>query len=67
MSSVANQERWLNVHELAEMLNLSERTIWRLVSSNVIPKPLHVGKNARWAPSVVETWVRQLKGQAACN
>jgi predicted DNA-binding transcriptional regulator AlpA len=36
-------EARMDVKKLAEMLGASVRTVWRLVSAGVLPKPVQVG------------------------
>lgn len=42
---------------VAERLNVSERTIEKLVKARKFPPPLKLGKNAMWASDVVENWL----------
>ena len=39
----------LNVRQVAELLGVHPRTVWRLVSSGDLPEPIHIGpKIVRW-------------------
>jgi excisionase family DNA binding protein len=46
----------LSAKELAEILSLSVRTIWRLRSAGKLPKPLVIGGSIRWRQSDIEQW-----------
>ncbi|MFC1634556.1 helix-turn-helix transcriptional regulator [Planctomycetota bacterium] len=43
--------------ELAEMLSLSVRTVWRLRSAGKLPQPVNVGSSCRWRVCDVEKWL----------
>ena len=38
----------LNAKELATMLSVSVRTVWRLRSAGMLPQPVSVGGSKRW-------------------
>jgi prophage regulatory protein len=42
--------------ELAEMLNVSLRQVWRLNSAGRLPKPIRLGGSVRWNREEVRTW-----------
>lgn len=42
--------------EVAQVLRISERSVWRLLLEKKIPAPLHVGRAARWKKSDIELW-----------
>jgi|GEM_PF-6185285 len=49
----------LTVHELAGILKLSHRSIWRLVRSGQLPTPIHLGASTRWRAADVAAWLKQ--------
>lgn len=49
------------VKELAVMLQIAERTVWRLNSAKKLPKPIRLGRSVRWRRSDIEAWL-----QAGC-
>jgi predicted DNA-binding transcriptional regulator AlpA len=55
-------EKLFSVKDVAEMVGVSVRQIWRLVAGNKFPQPVHVGHSARWLRSDVETYLDKLKG-----
>lgn len=58
---IATDERLLSVKKLAEILDMSERQIWRLVAAGQFPKPVYIGRLARWRWSEIEAHLEQLK------
>ena len=47
----------MTVNQLAELLQVSTRTIWRMRSSGQLPSPVHVGGNVRWRSVDLENWL----------
>ncbi len=40
----------LNAHQVAKILNVSTRTLWRLKSAGKLPEPVRIGGSVRWHP-----------------
>jgi len=53
----AVQSLAVNVTQLAEMLSVSSRSIWRLSDSGKLPKPVRLGRSVRWNRREIEEWV----------
>ncbi len=49
----------LTVMEVAEMLGLSERTVYRLADLGKMPRPVKIGAAVRWRRSELETWIEE--------
>ena len=47
----------LTVKEVAEMLGLSERTVYRLADMGKMPRPVKIGAAVRWRRSELDTWI----------
>ncbi len=47
----------LSAEQLAELLDISERTLWRLLSSGKLLKPVRFGGNTRWRYADVMKWL----------
>jgi excisionase family DNA binding protein len=45
--------------EVATMLGVSERTLWRLLSAGKLPEPVRIGRNTRWRAAEVRDWIEQ--------
>ena len=45
--------------QLADLLSISERTLYRLKSTGQLPKPISLGGSVRWRLSEVRSWIAQ--------
>lgn len=53
-----NTDNMLTVYQVAERLNVSARTIWRMVSKSAFPQPTTFGrKTTRWKPEDVKNYL----------
>lgn len=43
--------------DLALKLSVSERHIWRLVSTGKLPQPVRLGGSSRWNVRLIEEWI----------
>jgi excisionase family DNA binding protein len=49
----------VNTNKVAELLNLSPRTVWRLLSAGKLPKPVRIGRSVRWSLTKLESWIAE--------
>ena len=49
----------ISASELAELLQVSTRTLWRLRSAGKLIKPIKLGGSTRWRLDEVQTWIAQ--------
>ncbi|MBX3412777.1 MAG: helix-turn-helix domain-containing protein [Pirellulales bacterium] len=47
----------ISADELATILGTSKRTVWRLLSAGLLPRPVHLGKSTRWRLDEVHRWI----------
>jgi predicted DNA-binding transcriptional regulator AlpA len=47
----------ISAAELAELLQISTRTLWRLRSAGKLIKPIKLGGSTRWRLDEVQTWI----------
>ncbi|MBN1341747.1 MAG: helix-turn-helix domain-containing protein [Phycisphaerae bacterium] len=47
----------LTVHDVAGMLNCSTRTVYRLIDSGRMPRPVRLGALVRWPRVAIESWI----------
>lgn len=53
-------ETMLEINDLADLLNVSRRTVERLRTAGKVPKPdMHVGKMPRWNRETIRRWVAE--------
>lgn len=50
-------EPLLNVSEMAVLLHMDERAIYRLRASGALPTPLKIGRKLRWRRRDVAQWM----------
>ncbi|NQV27706.1 MAG: helix-turn-helix domain-containing protein [Rhodopirellula sp.] len=51
------ESQLISVDVLASMIDLSPRTVWRMVSARTVPPPIRLGRSVRWRKSDIETWI----------
>ncbi len=49
----------ITAEELARMMGVSERTLWRLLSGGKLPQPVRIGRNTRWRLAEVTEWIER--------
>ena len=57
--STETATKLINAEELAQMLDVSERTLWRLLSGGKVPQPVRIGRNTRWRLTEVAEWIEK--------
>jgi excisionase family DNA binding protein len=51
--------RLITAEELAKLMQVSERTLWRLLSGGKLPQPVRIGRNTRWRLAEVTEWIER--------
>lgn len=49
----------ISVDELAMILKISPRTVWRLLSAGKMIEPVRIGGAVRWRFAEVKNWIEQ--------
>lgn len=49
----------ISADDLAVLIGVSTRTVWRLLSSGKLIDPVRIGGNVRWNRELVEEWIHQ--------
>ena len=57
MSTIENQ--LMTVEDIAKLLHVSVRTVWRLRRNASLPRPVKIGGGVRWRSSDVKAWIEQ--------
>jgi predicted DNA-binding transcriptional regulator AlpA len=47
----------LTAKDLAELLGVSLRSVWRRKNDGTLPKPIQIGRMVRWHRQTIETWL----------
>ena len=47
----------LSVEQVATMLQVSPRTVWRLLSSGELIEPVRIRGNTRWRRDELDAWI----------
>jgi len=55
--STLTKTQLLNAKEVAAMLHVSQRHLWRQKAAGKLPKSIKVGECRRWLLSDIETWL----------
>jgi predicted DNA-binding transcriptional regulator AlpA len=38
-------------------MDISERTLWRLLSAGKVPPPVRIGRSTRWRLAEIRSWI----------
>jgi prophage regulatory protein len=57
MQAVREQSRMLTVQQVAKLLGISSRSVYRLSDAGRMPRPLRLGGSVRWDRTVIESWI----------
>jgi len=49
----------LSVDQLARLLDVSVRTVWRLRDAGKLPPPLRIGGGVRWRRADIQNWIAE--------
>ncbi|WP_432212216.1 helix-turn-helix transcriptional regulator [Anaerobaca lacustris] len=49
--------RLINVNELADILGISMRHLWRMKAAGELPEPVHLRNSVRWLLADIERWL----------
>jgi prophage regulatory protein len=47
----------ISAEKLAQMLDISVRTLWRLRAAGRMPAPVRIGGSVRWRAQEVQAWI----------
>jgi excisionase family DNA binding protein len=53
----AEPSRLLTVTDLATMLAVSSRHIYRMIDAGRMPRPIKLGGSVRWDRRIIEDWI----------
>lgn len=47
----------LRVQDIARMLSISVRSVWKLRGAGELPTPIRLGRSTRWRSSDIHRWI----------
>ncbi|MGA2137515.1 MAG: helix-turn-helix domain-containing protein [Verrucomicrobiia bacterium] len=56
-------EEGLDLHQVARMLTVSERSVWRLVARGELAGPVHIGRSCRWIAADLHEYLQRIKSK----
>ena len=56
-NAAASASPLMTAKDLAQMLQLSTRTLWRLLSAGRLPPPVRIGGAVRWRHEIIVKWI----------
>lgn len=56
-------DRLLDIGEVASLLGLGTRTVWRHASTGRIPRPVSLGRARRWRRAAILDFIRSLDAE----
>ena len=56
-------EGMFDLHKVAKLLDIDERSVWRRVAEGKLRKPAKVGRSARWFESDIATYQQRLRDE----
>jgi predicted DNA-binding transcriptional regulator AlpA len=60
----AEERELLTVADVARMLAIGERSVWRKAQDGRLPPPIKVGGSTRWAKTSIRDWIEHLANNA---
>jgi len=54
-------EKLLKIEEVLEILNLPKTSFYRYMKNGIMPKPLKIGRSARWKMSQISIAIEKLQ------
>jgi len=58
-------ERFLSIKDVADRLNISSRSVWRLIARCEFPKPVKIGSVSRFSSIELNAFIENLKQKRA--
>jgi len=56
--------RFLTVRQVAAMLHLGQRSVWKFATTGELPAPIRIGRSVRWDRSDIEVWIARKRVEA---
>lgn len=53
-----NENLLITAKQVADLLQISPRSVWRMRSAGSMPTPIRLGAAVRWRRDQIEAWIR---------
>lgn len=63
ISNLTMSDSMLNVYQVMAKLNIGKTSVYSLVKSGELPKPVKIGGSARWLPDEIATYLENIKAK----
>jgi len=60
---IAGDQLALSVQQVAFLLDISVRSVWRLTSSGEFPRPVAIGRSRRWLRHAIDEYLARKAGE----
>ena len=60
---IAGDQLALSVQQVAFLLDISVRSVWRLTSSGELPCPVAIGRSRRWLRQAIDEYLARKAGE----
>ena len=57
-STQLDKKLLLTVSDMAEILGVTERTVWRYRKKNILPQAIEFSRRVRWDAEAVSRWLK---------
>jgi predicted DNA-binding transcriptional regulator AlpA len=58
-SDIFNVPAFMTVGQLAKLIQKSVRSVWRMRSAGLVPRPVKLGGGVRWRVEDIERWIAE--------
>jgi len=62
--AISTQARLLSVKDVAALLHLGQRSVWKFSACGELPAPIRIGRLRRWDLQGIEDWIAQKRAEA---
>ncbi|MCZ6652649.1 MAG: helix-turn-helix domain-containing protein [Planctomycetota bacterium] len=59
MTTESVESTLLTVRDIAKLLQVSMRQVWRLRSAGLLPEPIRIGSAVRWTSASIQEFIEQ--------
>ena len=57
-ASSPKSEGLIDMRQVAQIMSVSQRTVWGMASQEAMPKPIRLGRCVRWPEEEIHAWLK---------